>query len=154
MSTSPGGSSRPPGRLIFAWVNAGAAGRDPRPAPPLCAASLPLCPGPGPGEVDLGFGRGRRPGTAPPLGRLVLWGRGPGSPRGGPLWLLPSSVRPPLGPPRGGAGVVDVPVPTSRGKPTAVPLALNLISAPQISSRALLLFGYLHYRSPTEFEHF
>ena len=87
------------------------------------------------GEADLGLGRERRPGTAPPLGRLVLWGRGPGSPRGG-------------------VGVADFPVPTSRGKPMAAPLALNLISAPQISFRALLLFGYLHYRSPTEFEHF
>lgn len=144
----PGGRAGPPGDIFLASLS-------PARRRLFVRRPSPLCPGPGPGEVDLGLGRGRRPGTAPPLGRLVLWGRGPGSPRRRPpVAAPPSSVRPPLGPPRGGAGVVDVPVPTSRDKPTAAPLALNLISAPQISSRALLLFGYLHYRSPTEFEHF
>lgn len=154
MSTSPGGSSRPPGRLLFAWANAGPPGGTPARRrlfvrrPSLCARA------PGRARSTWGLVAGAVLGPRRPSGALSFGAVCRGRLAGGPLWLPPSSARPPLGPPRGGAGVVDVPVPTSRGKPTAAPLALNLISAPQISSRALLLFGYLHYRSPTEFEHF
>ena len=130
-----------------------------RAGPPPGAASLcgvpPSVPGPRVGRGRPGaWSRAPSRDCAAPRAPCPLgpWAgvAAPAAPCGCP----PSSARPPLGPPRGGAGVVDVPVPTSRGKPTAAPLALNLISAPQISSRVLLLFGYLHYRSPTEFEHF